>query len=206
MNLSEALELFELDLNNITADSLKKRYRQLVKKNHPDIGGSTEKAQEINEANEILLEALNRVALARVSNQVTNKSQDKRIFVITVEQLIAIYNGKSFKAGGSEPVIIDIKALKKLNILLAINAQLIIDGITFNYDNITPYNTADVYSIECTVNTSNINDNKDITIKCNTKTLNIVLDNDKTIRFKLENNIVITVIIKKRVVDDGKQG
>jgi hypothetical protein len=45
----------------LTAEDIKIRHRRLVKKHHPDRGGSTEKMARINSAADVLMEELDRV-------------------------------------------------------------------------------------------------------------------------------------------------
>jgi len=53
MSMAQALKIFDLD-PPLETDDIKKRYRQLSLKHHPDHGGDTEMMQLINEANEVL--------------------------------------------------------------------------------------------------------------------------------------------------------
>ncbi len=48
--LQNALKIFGLENNQYTIDDIKKVYRQLASKNHPDKGGNTETMQLINNA------------------------------------------------------------------------------------------------------------------------------------------------------------
>ena len=68
ISLSQALSIFGLS-NNYTEEDLKKKYRELMKENHPDyhMNASQEeyeqynrKTQDINEAYEVLKRNLNR--------------------------------------------------------------------------------------------------------------------------------------------------
>lgn len=55
INIQKALEVLNLPAM-VTKNDVKKQYRFLVKKNHPDIGGDTIKFQELNEAYNLLME------------------------------------------------------------------------------------------------------------------------------------------------------
>ncbi|MCF6205989.1 MAG: DnaJ domain-containing protein [Sulfurovum sp.] len=52
--LEEALEILELP-KLITKEDIRKQYRFLAKKNHPDIGGSEEKMERLNAAYRLLM-------------------------------------------------------------------------------------------------------------------------------------------------------
>jgi len=52
MNALEVLQLPHL----ITKDDIKKQYRYLSKKEHPDLGGSDKKQEELNRAYKILID------------------------------------------------------------------------------------------------------------------------------------------------------
>ena len=54
--MTKALILFGYkDISLVTESDLKKKYRFLIKKAHPDNGGSEEKTQTINECYKVLL-------------------------------------------------------------------------------------------------------------------------------------------------------
>jgi len=54
-DIKKALEILHLP-NLITKDEIKKQYRYLSKKNHPDLGGDAHIQDEINRAYEVLME------------------------------------------------------------------------------------------------------------------------------------------------------
>ncbi|MCP4922640.1 MAG: hypothetical protein GY915_01230 [bacterium] len=56
MEIQEACEILGLDLNTLSSKSINEAYHRLMKKNHPDHGGSAYLARQLNEARELLLE------------------------------------------------------------------------------------------------------------------------------------------------------
>lgn len=54
-DINGALKIFSLDKSTATAETIKKRYRELAKKSHPDVGGNAEEFKKINNANEVLM-------------------------------------------------------------------------------------------------------------------------------------------------------
>ena len=65
MNIKTACEILDIDLTNISLESLKKQYRKLALKNHPDKNGNTlesnERFKQINEAYHFLKREINDV-------------------------------------------------------------------------------------------------------------------------------------------------
>lgn len=56
MKLNEALEIFGLDKSEVTAEAVKKRYKDLMKQVHGDKGGSDYFAKQVNGARDVLSE------------------------------------------------------------------------------------------------------------------------------------------------------
>ncbi len=53
--LSEALEILELP-RFVTKEDIRKQYRFLAKKAHPDVGGDVERMEKLNEAYRLLMQ------------------------------------------------------------------------------------------------------------------------------------------------------
>jgi glutaredoxin len=68
-NIKEKMfEMLELDINqDTTAYEIKKKFKELARIHHPDIGGSTEKFQQLNCAKDYLLEELKDQPLSTVT-------------------------------------------------------------------------------------------------------------------------------------------
>jgi curved DNA-binding protein CbpA len=75
MTPSEAFSILGVT-SGITADGLKKVYRQLSNKHHPDIGGSVEKQQEINQAYEVAKKNINAVSFKQDWEALRQKSRE----------------------------------------------------------------------------------------------------------------------------------
>lgn len=65
-----------------TVEELRKQYRQLMKKHHPDVGGNTEDAKEINSEYDTLFAALSR-------QEAQERPQGKREYKDTTEDKAA---------------------------------------------------------------------------------------------------------------------
>jgi predicted membrane protein len=55
MTVKEACEILDLEIRSLTAKNINESYHRLMKKNHPDQGGSAYFARQLNEARELLL-------------------------------------------------------------------------------------------------------------------------------------------------------
>ena len=85
MNYKESFEILEIDLseigyNDITSEYLKKQYRRLALKNHPDKNGNTpesnEKFQKINEAYHYLKREMKHLNPEDLEEESTNSEED----------------------------------------------------------------------------------------------------------------------------------
>jgi curved DNA-binding protein CbpA len=201
LNITEALDIFDIDLGNIDDDKLKKKYRLLMKANHPDLGGSHEKAQSIIEAYELIKKAMKTLKVANAGKV----ASDNSIYIITLGQLIDIYSGKSFKSQRKQGLVIDIKSLRKLNIMVSIEVIIEVDGVKSEVSVIAPYNSNDIYDINYNLEVPDITVNKEAIIKCLDKNIKLLIDNDKNLRLTFKNNIGINVHITKVVIDSGRK-
>jgi curved DNA-binding protein CbpA len=57
MTVSEALEVFNIR-GTLSSDAVKKLYHKLAREYHPDLGGSPQKMQQLNDAYKVLYEHL----------------------------------------------------------------------------------------------------------------------------------------------------
>lgn len=92
MDFYKALEIFELTtLQNETDESLKRKYRKLARRNHPDVQGNTkEKFQAISEAYEVLLSSLHKKeSNIEINNTWFSSRKTKERNVITFKEYIS---------------------------------------------------------------------------------------------------------------------
>jgi curved DNA-binding protein CbpA len=90
MDYNQAFEILEIDLvivnyKDISTEYLKKQYRKLILKNHPDKNGNTpesnKKFQQIHEAYNFLKQELNRINPADFDNCETDNEEDASLYV-----------------------------------------------------------------------------------------------------------------------------
>jgi hypothetical protein len=84
MNATEAIKILGIEKKYpISEETVKKHYREMAKKSHPDITGSDEQMKKINEAYDWLKTNLNKVNATNTQNKMQNE------FTATDEMLMA---------------------------------------------------------------------------------------------------------------------
>ena len=163
MNISHAIKIFGIKgLNKINEDDIKKKYRRLMQINHPDVGGSEEKAKEVNEAHDILKKALKNIKIYERPDE-----KDLRRYIIPLSELVEIYLGKELKFDNGEDGenILDRKRLRTANVILVIEISVEHRGETYNFDTFTVPNLRDEYTIDCKIFDTNIYEDSEVKIK-----------------------------------------
>ncbi len=81
VNIARALEILELP-RFITKDEIKKRYKELVKKHHPDISKDSQKINQIIVAYKVLMEYIDNFRYSfdedEISKQMPNMTHNQK--------------------------------------------------------------------------------------------------------------------------------
>lgn len=200
MDISYALGVFNItDISKVSDEDVRKKYRKLMKVNHPDVGGSEEKAKEIIEANNTILNALKELK----RHQIENKSTDATIF-INLGSLINIFNGESITVGNSDnSITVNRSNINAFKVMINIDISIMFNGIEYKFSKFELRNHSDNYSIVCkylaytfdeVVNARIMAYGKDITINIKDANLNMNLTFDNGIRLK--------VMLERQLIND----
>lgn len=149
MNLNEASKILCID-NVIECDEavLKKSYRKLMRKNHPDVGGSTQDAQLIIEAYNYVNQLRSEYSKQKLVNSVARTPT----IVIGFEDLIDILNGGNVKlAESGEYANLNKSNIGRFNVLVLFNLTLIVDGNPTVVSKYIYRDALDNYSVQCKV-------------------------------------------------------
>ena len=200
MDINTALSLFEFeDITKVDIDMLHKRYRKLMKKNHPDIGGSDEAAKNINDANQVLLRAINEIKKASIPSIDGNPT----IF-INFGSLIKIYGGESIKVGGNGNTIDVTRGnINRFHTMLNIGIKIIVNGIEYQFDKFELKNVTDNYSIVCKYFVANLDDDVNIRILAYSKDIALnVKDTRLNMNLTFDYGVKLKVMLERQLVKD----
>lgn len=145
MDILEALSIFSLnDLSSISKADIKKKFKVLMRKHHPDLGGDEEKAKEINGAYGIIL---NNISLLEMYS---NTKKEEVFCIIPFNKLSDIYNGENItlKNEGKDWILKQ-SNLRTNKVVLMINLRLLYKGNILEFEKMSFLNNKDDYYIDC---------------------------------------------------------
>lgn len=160
MELYEALNILGFkDGEDIDSTELKKRYRKLALKYHPDHGGDTEKFKEINEANSILLRRLK--IFERIKK--IRESQKTHSAVIRLKDYISLYYGATFTL--SDGYVIKKSNIRSNQIFIEIPYSVDIAGYVLKSSEIFSYRLDDKYEVYVDIPDVDVTQVRDVKIQ-----------------------------------------
>lgn len=160
MELYEALNILGFkDGEDIDSTELKKRYRKLALKYHPDHGGDTEKFKEINEANSILLRRLK--IFERIKK--IRESQKTHSAVIRLKDYISLYYGATFTL--SDGYVIKKSNIRSNQIFIEIPYSVGIAGYVLKSSEIFSYRLDDKYEVYVDIPDVDVTQVRDVKIQ-----------------------------------------
>lgn len=200
MELNKAIDLFSIeDIMAEDEQSLRKRYRKLMIKYHPDNYGSDEKAKDIQIAYDILKDTLKQLKQYELMNK--KDELHTTTIVIPLSKLINIYEGKTIQVGKGESALsIDNGAMRKCNTLLILEATITHNGLTKEFNSVTKWKIEDTYDIYCDIYVTDLSKQEEVTIKIENVERNIKISSQSVkLKVVLPFNIIVNVIITKKI-------
>lgn len=195
LNIADALKLFSIDdLRELNETNLKKKFRELMRENHPDRGGDEEKAKQINEAYSILKKYLENPQV-----HIAVKQKQPIMCKIPLDKLYDIYeNNEDVQLqGNGERFILNKSNINKNKVIVNIEVDIEVNGEVQKFNCIKQLDIWNKYKIDCKlcVNGSDISD---ITIKAHGKTVNTTVGlRGKDIKLTYGKYIELTVSIER---------
>lgn len=188
MNYYEAIRLFEIEKGTkINADVVKKKYRALAKKWHPDVCGDDEQYKKLQEAYEIINRYLDEIKL------LTKDKQEQ--LIIEISDLINI-----FKLGevtvNSERLNKGTLAKNKVFVIIPVNIQ--VNNMSYNYSFIKIRNIKDEYIVDVMLEDVDLERELDIQVTVFNKSINSIMDSiRKDFKFNLDYIAQVVVTIQR---------
>lgn len=198
MRIDKALDIFDIeDLSKESESSIRKKYKKLMIKYHPDNFGSDSKAKEVSVAYEIVRDAFKKTSLLNKSLQHNNDSKSNVTIIIPLQSLCDIYSGKTVHAGKYE---VNIKNIRLYNVYISIDVSIVHKGITENINTIVPWDISDEYTINHVIYVDKLINNESIKIVIESITKDIEFSTASLkMRIKLEHNVGVNIIIQKKI-------
>lgn len=190
MELHEALEIFGFkDGEDIDSTELKKRYRKLAFKYHPDHGGDTDKFKDINEANSMLLNRL------KIFEQIKRFKESQKVHaaIISLKDYISLYNGNTFKL--SDGYILKKGNVKSNRIFIEIPYSIDISGYVIKSSTIVLYRIDDKYEVYVDIPDVDVTQERDVKIQMLDKQMQF-----KMIGYTMAINLNFYDLVRVRLV------
>ena len=134
MRAEKAFLILGLDQTS-TQEQIKKQYRKLIRKHHPDVGGDSQYASLVIEAY-LTLTKINK----RIANSSEVNSEIQRVTIIlSFEQLLKVKSGENMHfSNGTSSVDLSCSNIEKFNVIISEEISIFIsfpDGQTIEYRN-----------------------------------------------------------------------
>jgi curved DNA-binding protein CbpA len=195
MTIEKAMKLLEVD--NFNLDDIKKKYKKLIRKYHPDLnaGVNEDICKDLNEAYEIVTNALNDISYIPIYETV----QKKPLIILSIEQLEKLYEGQILEING-------LKVRKgnrdKFNLFVETSGVFEHNGAVVNYNKILPWDMSDKYEVDYTLETENLDSEHTVNVSLYNKQIKLTLKSGKqSIKIVLhyKYNITLSLRIIRRI-------
>jgi len=203
MDLSKALDILNIiDLASITKEELKKKYKKLMVKYHPDnCNGDDTKAKEISIANKIVIDALNEIEsynnLMKAANPVVITT------VLPFEIIIKMYDGKTVELGkGEDKLILGANNMLKHNVYVMFDFNVTVDNSTLHFNSMRKIEMLRTYNVDCTIPVTDLGPLK-------VKVDMLGVEREFTINYdsiavplKFDNDIRVNITLRKSLISE----
>lgn len=204
MNLSEALALLNIeDIHNLSKEELKKKYRNILKKCHPDANnGDDTKAKEVIKANEIILAALQEIESYKAMMKMMQLQSQYITSVLPLHTLISLYNGEKISLGsGEDKVELNGSNIMKHNIFVMFDFNIAVKNkATTHYNKIIKVEMMRNYEIVCDLEVDNLEDIDVEVDVLGVKRAFTMSAHSIIIPFKLDGDVRLKLTIRKKIV------
>lgn len=199
MELHEALEIFGFkDGEDIDSTELKKRYRKLALKHHPDHGGDTDKFKDINEANSVLLNRL------KIFEQIKRFKESQKVHaaIIGFKDYISLYSGNTFRL--SDGYILKKGNVKSNRIFIEIPYSIDISGYIVKSSTIVLYRIDDKYEIYVDIPDVDVTQERDVKIQILDKRMQFkMIGYTVTVNLNFYDLVRVRLVLTRTLCNEG---
>ena len=195
MSVREAMSLLGFtSVDELSEESIKVRWRNIVKKIHPDIGGDEELTKKCNMAYEVLMNALPNI-------DYLHKVEKNVIKLTGIKDLVAIYEDRahSSKLGMNLGDIIGGKK-KEEKLLIEIPVAVKFRSLVIEKSFLMPQSKNDIYT--CTILLNDHDDifkDEDVEVIVADKVVRNVMGCKKVFKFDFGYNVTVLVHVERVV-------
>lgn len=172
-----------------------------MKANHPDLGGDTDKAAKINEAQELLESVVEQVEYLNLLDKIGEN--DTISTIIPLNELVEIYKGKELTLRNEDGELkLTRKNLGKHRVFIDISCKIEFNGLEYKFNALRKVNLAGEYTMNCIVNDVNIKDEREVRVRAFKKDIKIKLKGAVTaVVLNFDNLVKLRISIERRVSD-----
>ena len=204
MNLTEALKILEIqDINNLVKEDLRKTYRRLLKKYHPDANnGDDTIAKDIIKANEIVTNALEEIESYKKLMKMMQQHSQCITSVIPLSTLINIYKGDSIKFKlDNDDIEVNKSNLLRHNLFVMVDFSIAVKNEnTKHFNRMCKLDFSRNYEIICDIELSELKA-VDIEINVLNEKRNFTMETDGLrVPIRLDEDIRIILNIRKKLM------
>jgi len=189
MDYYDAIKLFNIDKGQeLNRETVKKKYRTLVKKWHPDVYGCDEKYKKVQEAYKIINKYLEGVA----ELQKATGSKDNDTVIISLQELLTLFNGKSINTDNG--IILTKNNIGRYLVYIKIEVKLIVDGVEHKHTFVKPRSIKDEYDVTVEVPDTDLDEAIDIKVEVLDKKI-VKTMGEIRMNFRFNFNYISQVIV-----------
>ena len=195
MTLNEALNILGInDILKVTSQEVNKRYKQLIVKNHPDVGGSSEKTRQIIEAKRIVINTCKQLEAFVV--------KDKQMCIVDIGLLSLVYDNKSIPIRNSTTgEYLNRGNIGDYKVLLEADVGIVRDGVTSRYNKLFIRNTQDIYNLDIPIRVDKLNTDVEVTVIFGDKKIDATVRTmTRTIRIDTGRGIILNINLEKKII------
>lgn len=206
MTIEKALSIFDIDtISDTDATILKKKYKKLMIKYHPDNCGDSNAAADVSIAYKIIKDAIDEINKFKESLNSSKTNSDcikaREIIIIPLSSVVSISSGNTIKVSNSiKSYELNTSTVKEYNTFVMV-ALVVNHGYeSENVNKIVPYDYTynRKYDIDCKIIVDELGTDEKVDIKIDKKDYSFTFRGSSCkIMLKLDGGVKVNVTVNK---------